>query len=124
MSLFLWILPLLSFAIATTIFGTLIGGTFGWISAVAVGLVKAPAESSDSRGITLAAQSPGAVAITKPKTRASIEVTEPRKSETMPAAGAMLSSNARLSQGPEMWTRRRRFKHNYAAAPAAPTYNR
>ncbi|KAJ2867500.1 hypothetical protein GGH94_000785 [Coemansia aciculifera] len=120
-SLFMWILPLLSFAIATTIFGTLIGGTFGWLSAVAVGFVKAPAGSSDSRGITWSAQPPGAAVVTKSQSQASLGVTGQFKPEEVAAEGTMIADSARSSHRPEMWTRRRRSRNVYATATTTPT---
>ncbi|KAJ2766292.1 hypothetical protein IWQ56_003774 [Coemansia nantahalensis] len=70
-SLFLWVLPLLSFVIVLTVIGIVLGGTFGWISATLAGLFQELASGngdddndnggSDGSGET-AASAPGTAA--------------------------------------------------------------
>ncbi|KAI9505613.1 hypothetical protein BX070DRAFT_220392 [Coemansia spiralis] len=116
-SLFLWVLPLLSFIIATTVVGTIIGGTFGWISAVAVNVLRFASTNDNSAlqtdSMRLDLPRPEGVHKTSTFRNAPTRENNTHKHTLVlqPEAAANLSLG-RDSLPPGKWTRRRRLNRS------------
>ncbi|KAJ2706618.1 hypothetical protein FB645_001493 [Coemansia sp. IMI 203386] len=97
----LWILPLLAFVTAVTLVAILIGGSFGWISAIAIGVIdtstRAEPQQQNDEGDKETDEKSG-------PQKVKLLFEQPYRND---------SSRESLSNNPEMWSRRRRTKQDH-----------
>lgn len=108
LSVAFWLLPPLSFILATTILGVLIGGAFGWVSALAVGQLKSPESDTTTsqliEDIDVASQ---AASTSQLQHKSNI------LQEELQLLSTIDQQPASFDDSPAFWTRRRRpFKRD------------